>query len=96
MKYILLIFFLFLIKSSLSQIITFNKIYYDTLPAVSRNVVETDSGYVILGGGGWDSVYVFIMAFDHYGNQKWIKKVGKNNQDWFHGINNSLIKSAKF
>lgn len=61
----------------------------------SRNVIESDSGYII-GGITEDSTYMFnyhltLTKIDWQGNQQWIKEYGYDSINYFFGEPGSLI-----
>ena len=87
---ILLCFSVFTVKS---QIVKFNRLYADTTPTM-RNIVVTDSGYVIVGGGGflYTNSYIQTSFFNTLGEIVLTKKFRKAGYDLYHGLENSLIK----
>src|SRR3989339_395723 len=85
---ILLCFSVFTVKS---QIVKFNRLYADTTPTM-RNIVVTDSGYVLVGGGG-TPIYILTAFIDNLGNLNLTKKIRKTSYNIYHGFENSLIKT---
>ena len=73
-----------------AQITKFNRTYSDTTPTM-RNIVVTDTGYVIVGGGG-SPVYILTAFVDSQGSLVNIKKIRMQGYDLFHGKENSLYK----
>ncbi|HBX53189.1 MAG TPA: hypothetical protein DEH02_19185, partial [Bacteroidales bacterium] len=58
------------------------------------NIVVTDSGYVIVGGGGflYTNSYIQTSFFNTLGEIVLTKKFRKAGYDLYHGLENSLIK----
>ncbi len=87
---ILLCFSVFTVKS---QIVKFNRLYADTTPTM-RNIVVTDSGYVLVGGGG-TPIYILTAFIDNLGNLNLTKKIRKTSYNIYHGLENTLIKTGQ-
>ncbi|HBX53185.1 MAG: hypothetical protein A2309_11520 [Bacteroidetes bacterium RIFOXYB2_FULL_35_7] len=88
---ILIISILF-VQVAFAQTIRFNKLYIDTIPTM-RNVVISDSGYIMLGGGGYAKLYILTCMLDSLGNLTQKKYIAKDNYNLYHGDANSLIKT---
>lgn len=72
-----------------AQPVRFNKLYTDSYPNI-RNVIITDTSYVILGSGGEYGRYILWCNITLDGNMNWKKMIHKNNYDTYHGAANSL------
>ncbi|MFH2142069.1 MAG: T9SS type A sorting domain-containing protein [Bacteroidota bacterium] len=84
---ILQIFILFYPISIDAQTIKFNNVY--TNGRISRNIVEVDTGYVIVGSNG-NPVKILAAFIDTNGNNIWNKEYGDSIYTYYHGIENSL------
>ncbi|MFH2141000.1 MAG: hypothetical protein ABIJ97_01160, partial [Bacteroidota bacterium] len=73
-----------------SQSVTFNIVIADTTPII-RNIVEVDSGYVLVGGGMNNQVYIITVFIDSVGTLKWIKKIKNSSISLYHGTDGSFI-----
>ena len=75
MKNIFVILLCFSVITVKSQIVKFNHLYADTTPTM-RNIVVTDTGYVLVGGGG-TPIYILTALIDNLGNLNLTKKYQK-------------------
>lgn len=71
----------------MAQIEKFNKVY--TNGRISRNIVELDSGYVVVGSNG-SPVKILVGYIDNTGINQWNKEYGDSINTYYHGIENSL------
>ena len=92
MRYIIILLLFFMHANTGAQVVTFNKMFPDTVPSM-RNIVVSDTGYVILGGGG-SPLYILTAFADLQGNITTLKKIRNNNMHIYHGYENSLIKTS--
>ncbi|MFH2142200.1 MAG: T9SS type A sorting domain-containing protein [Bacteroidota bacterium] len=85
--------FIYCTSFSDAQLIRFNKTYIDTFPTI-RNIVKTDTGYVMLGGGYESNKLKIIIPFiDSLGNLQKTIRYGDNQYYYYHGVENSLAQN---
>ncbi|MFH2094850.1 MAG: T9SS type A sorting domain-containing protein [Bacteroidota bacterium] len=94
-----LLFVLITISGSLcSQTIKFNNLYTGHYISNLRNIIEYNNGYVVCGGG-WDSIgspegiNIILSYIDSAGNELWSKDYGDTLFDYYHGVENSFIRT---
>ncbi|HBX53570.1 MAG TPA: hypothetical protein DEH02_21150 [Bacteroidales bacterium] len=93
MKLIIFSLLLFAYVNSGAQVITFNRMYPDTVPSMI-NIVVSDTGYVILGAGGSSPWYILTAFIDTNGNLIYRKKITKSNVHVYPGMGNTLMKTG--
>ncbi|MBW8051506.1 MAG: T9SS type A sorting domain-containing protein [Cytophagales bacterium] len=94
MRGVIVIFlFIFSIKSISQQIYFNNRYDFYNVTEVAWNVMDIDSGYLVVGGARdslWN-LHIAIMLLDNTGNVVWKKSYGQSGFDYYPGFGGSFI-----
>jgi hypothetical protein len=91
---LLFLFFLIVHQNIFAQNIYFNKrIDVTGYAEVCRSIVLTKGGYLVAGGHGETSTFIYLSNIDSVGNLKWTKDFGVAGYNYYLGLSGALFKS---